>query len=345
MRFVAVLVGLFLVGCGGVGQHRVTPWPVAERRANASWERTFAQPTALRVTAWVTGAVLASPDILIDPDNPRTPTAERKAQWVPSVTYLVEHPTQGRFLMDTGVSALALGPCAYGLRPFYWVPCRTAAGRDVVARLHERGLSARDLRFVMMSHFHGDHVGGLKSLLSDGLETVLTTPEEWAAVTSWKSPLEGYLDDQVRGTYAVRTLDRTEAVAMPHLGRVWDLFGDGSVWLLPVMGHTRGQLAALLNTESGPLLLTFDASHIRSNLERRIVPRMTVNATQALGAIDRLRAFRAAYPSVRVLYGHEPTQWTPGREEVVLAHPRESSPTPVSTAPASSERLCSSDAP
>ena len=125
----------------------------------------------------------------------------------------------------------------------------------------------------MLSHFHGDHVGGLQSLLRDGLETVLTTPEEWSAVTSWKSTLEGYLDAQVRGSYAVGTLDRARAVEMPYVGQVWDLFADGSVWLIPTAGHSRGQLAALLNTSGGPLLFSFDASHLRSNLEHRVLHR------------------------------------------------------------------------
>jgi glyoxylase-like metal-dependent hydrolase (beta-lactamase superfamily II) len=106
---------------------------------------------------------------------------------------------------------------------------------------------------------------------------------------------------------------------MPYVGQVWDLFADGSVWLIPIAGHSRGQLAALLNTSEGPLLFTFDASHLRSNLEHRVIPGSTVDEAQALDAIDRLRALQAAYPALRVFYGHEPTQWEQGREEVVLA--------------------------
>ena len=95
---------------------------------------------------------------------------------------------------------------------------------------------------------------------------------------------------------------------------------DGSVWLIPTAGHSRGQLAVLLNTSEGPLLLTFDASHLRSNLEHRVIPGATVDAEQALDAIDRLRALQTACPTLRVLYGHEPTQWAQGRQAVVLAH-------------------------
>jgi len=311
----------------------LTPWRVEAGQGGRTWQGVFAQPAELRVTAWVTGEVFTGPAILIDAKNPRTPAADKREQWVPSVTYLVEHPSQGRFLMDAGVAPAQAGPCAYGIRPFYWVPCRTAAGRDAVARLHGRGLAARDLRFVMLSHFHGDHVGGLQSLLLDGLETVLTTPEEWSAVTSWKSPLEGYLDAQVRGSYAVAVLDRARAVDMPYVGRVWDLFADGSVWLIPIAGHSRGQLAALLNTSQGPLLFTFDASHLRSNLEHRVIPGATVDEAQAMDAIDRLRALRAAYPALRVFYGHEPTQWAQaGRDEVVLAQPGSRRITPETTA-------------
>ena len=306
-------------GCAGVGEHAVGTWKAPHRSTARSWDEVFAQPTALRVTGMVTGEVFTGPRILIDADNPRTPAQDKKERWVPSVVYLVEHPTQGRFVMDTGTAPVETGTCSYGLRPAYWVPCRTTRGQDVVAQLHARGLEARDLRFAMMSHFHGDHAGGLQALAADGLSGVLTTTAEWTAVNSVKRVLEGYLDAQVNGPYGVTVLDDAEAVTMPHVGKVWDVFGDGSVWLIPVAGHTRGQLAALLNTVEGPLLMTFDASHLASNFVHRVVPGSTVDDGWAMDAIERLRALKEAYPAVRVIYGHEPTQWPKGAEQTVLA--------------------------
>ncbi|AOP36336.1 hypothetical protein A0128_20165 [Leptospira tipperaryensis] len=57
---------------------------------------------------------------------------------------------------------------------------------------------------------------------------------------------------------------------MPILGKSYDLFGDGSVWILSAHRHTEGEIAVLLNTTSGAFLFTFDSSHLRAGFENEI---------------------------------------------------------------------------
>lgn len=318
MNRTILLLALLSTACTSIGRHDVRPLDVPPTRPT-TWEDVFARPARLRVTAFVTGEVFTGTQILIEGDHPRTPEAQKKDQWVPALAYLVEHPTQGRILFDTGVPRPdAEGRCDFGRWPLFSVPCRAAPHQNAADQLAARGLSSRDLRFVVMSHFHGDHVGGLSALQARGPVPVLTTEDEWRAVGRTFPVFEGYLGEFIDGTYPVLTLPQGRAVEMPLVGAAVDLLGDGAIWLLSAAGHSRGQLAAVLNAEGGPLLLTFDAAHLAASVELGIPPGFTVNRDEALATIGRLAALKNAYPKLCTYYGHEPTQWVGTSTATVL---------------------------
>ena len=331
----ALLAGAIALGCASMGVHEVRPFrandaPALARATPAArrWEEVFAQPAALRVTAFNTGEVYTGTKILIEGDNPATPERLKHDQWVPALAYLVEHETEGRLLFDSGVpTADAKGSCDFGRWPLFSVPCRAATDQSVTAQLAARHVRPPELRFIAMSHFHGDHAGGLHDLERDAPVPVLATEEEWRAVNRAFPAFEGYLTELIAGRYPIRTVPSARAVEMPLVGRVVDLFGDGSIWLIPATGHSRGQFSALLNAQGGPILLTFDAAHLAASVELRIPPGFVVDRVAALATIDRLIALRRAFPSLRVFYGHEPTQWA-GKGRAVTLAPEASSALP-----------------
>lgn len=278
------------------------------------WNDVLAHPTELKVTAFVTGWVEAGPEILVDKTNPRTPAEYKQRIWVPSVAYLVEHPTKGRILLDTGLKA---GDCAYGNPPVYWVPCRNTRGSDAVSELSSLGIKPADLAFIVVSHFHGDHVSGLDNLVRAGVGRIVTTNIEIADVKNGMRALSGYERSMLTQSFTALTVDHLFA-PMPIVGRAADIFGDGSVWLIPTPGHTRGQLSALINAKSGPLLLTFDASHLKAGFDLDVIPGAYADRAAAEQSLVKLRAFAAAYPQIKVIYGHEPSQWE-GRTREVMA--------------------------
>ena len=314
-------LALALAGCASVGTHaRVATAPVAQRPWR-DWAEVFAHPADVRVTAYVTGEVLVGPSILIEEDNPRTPRALAVERWVPALSYLVEHPTQGAVLLDTGVASDHGEGCDYGVWPLFHIRCRAAPGQGVAAQLATRGLAGRDLRYVVVSHLHGDHAGGLQELLPSGSTVpVLMSHGEWDSADSPIRAVRGYVASIIRGDYPIGLLDFDRAPSMPVLGHVIDLFGDGSVWLLPMPGHTRGQLAVLINARPAPMMLTFDAAHLEANVALQVPPGFVVDHDAAVASLARIGRFHAEFPQVQMIYGHEPGQWT-GRGHRVELRP------------------------
>jgi glyoxylase-like metal-dependent hydrolase (beta-lactamase superfamily II) len=311
-----------LTGCGGLGEHAVQPHLALAVAAPTptDWNEVLAHPIPMDVVAYNTGYVLTGPRVLIDKNDPKTPESEKKEQWVPSLSYLVTHPTHGRFLMDAGVGAGDReGHCDFGVSPLFRIPCRAGLGQDVGSQLEADGIGPTDLSFVLLSHLHGDHAGGLAPLAQHGPFRVAVAAQEWTAASRGLRVLDGYVATQLRGGFDVETLDVDTAPNMPILGPSLDLFGDHSVWLFPTHGHSRGELSVLLNVAPRPIFMTFDAAHLKASVEREVRPGFVVDDDAATASVKRIAAFAKAFPQVQVIYGHEPSQWSDKPRRVVLA--------------------------
>jgi len=260
------------------------------------------QNTRVEVTAYVTGWVEAPADILIDQSNPNTPDSLREAQWVPSLAYAVRHPEFGIVILDTGLRA---GSCDYGLRPVYWVPCRNAPGSDLVSQLEDEDVRPEDIRFIVPSHFHGDHISGLSSLLDFADATILSTSGSMSEVRSTMRFAKGIPAAMIASDMRVKIMDDSFTQSTMSV-EVYDVFGDGSLKLFETPGHTKGHISAIARGTQHDILFTFDASHLEANFELGI-PSGSVSSRE-----DGLRALRNLYLSLDdplIIYGHEPSQW------------------------------------
>ena len=116
------------------------------------------------------------------------------------------------------------GRCDYGTEPLYWVPCRNSPGSDAVSQLRARGLGAKDIAWIVTSHFHGDHVSGLENLLRLGSPRIATTTEEITDVQSVWRPIWGYHSQMLGADMNVVTING-RFQSMPLVGHAADFGG------------------------------------------------------------------------------------------------------------------------
>lgn len=280
----------------------------------SSKEGDIGADVAVEVTAYLTGWVKAPANILIDQRDPRTPDELSKATWVPSLAYAVTHPKSGVAILDTGLRA---GQCDYGFQPIYWVPCRNEQGADLVSQLKSDGVEPEDIRFIVPSHFHGDHISGLDDLLGYTNAFVLMTQ---ASLQDIKSPLrvaEGIPTSMLSSDMRVKIID--EGFREDRMGiDVYDVYGDGSLRLFPTPGHTDGHISALAKGSQGDILFTFDASHLEANRRLQIPSGAVSSQEDAMNSLQRLSLLGDELKSLQVVYGHEPSQWVCAEKSVVL---------------------------
>lgn len=259
----------------------------------------------VEVTAYLTGWVEAPANILIDQSDPATPLHLRKPQWVPSLAFAVTHPEHGIAILDAGLRA---GSCEYGLRPIYWVPCRNEPGADLVSQLKAGGIHPNDIRFIVPSHFHGDHISGLSSLLGFADAPVLATKASISDVRSSMRFVKGIPTSMVSSDMQVQLVDND--FSADELGvAVYDVFGDGSLKLLKTPGHTDGHISAIARGTERDIVFSFDASHLKANFDLGIPSGAVSSRSSAVTSLETIRAIASSLDHPLLVFGHEPTHW------------------------------------
>jgi len=178
--------------------------------------------------------------------------------------YLVKHGDD-YLLWDTGQAMTAQG----GVAPKV----------SVVDQLAKLKMTPAQIKFVGISHYHGDHTGQVDSFPQ---ATVLIGKGDWEAVSSPK-PAPGVnfrpFTHWISGGGKVEPLSGDK-----------DVFGDGTVVIFPTPGHTPGHQALLVKLrDRGAVLLSGDAAHFRENYESNGVPTFNVNRADSLASMDRMK--------------------------------------------------------
>lgn len=198
----------------------------------------------------------------------RAGIARRGAGWAtvrfPALVAAIEHP-DGLVLFDTGYAPRVVEALRHGADQVYgWLlPVHVEPGEAVVAQLAALGLTAADVRAVVLSHLHADHVGGLADLPGT---RVVTDARALAAARARRGLARvrtGFVPGLVpSGTDVVDVtgLPVVDEPALAGLGPVRDLLGDGRLLVVELPGHLDGHLGMLVRTGGRDLLLVGDAA-------------------------------------------------------------------------------------
>jgi glyoxylase-like metal-dependent hydrolase (beta-lactamase superfamily II) len=187
----------------------------------------------------------------------------------PAHCALVRHPTEGPILFDTGYAERFTEATArFPGRLYRWItPVRLPAEERLVAQLRGLGVAPEEVRTVVVSHLHADHVSGLRDLPAARFVLLRAEADSTCGLRSWRALRRGFLpallpdDFQARAAWADDRPSVALGEAFAPLERGFDLLGDGSLLGIPLPGHTPGQLGLLVRREDGrPILLAGDAA-------------------------------------------------------------------------------------
>ncbi|RPF72109.1 N-acyl homoserine lactonase family protein [Aurantiacibacter spongiae] len=196
--------------------------------------------------------------------------------------YLVRHGDD-LLIWDTGIDPATSGDPDGGFT-------MTATLVDELAAL---GIAPADVDYVGISHYHYDHTGQARDFPQ---VTLLIGAQDWEVIENGapfidRSLFAPWLD----GGGSVRKISGD-----------LDLFGDGTVRLLAMPGHTNGHHALLVRLAgTGPVMLTGDLAHYTENYEKEGVPTFNDDRADTLASFDRFKRMAANYHATVVIQ-HEP---------------------------------------
>ncbi|WP_369640285.1 MBL fold metallo-hydrolase [Nocardia sp. JMUB6875] len=177
-------------------------------------------------------------------------------------SFVIQHPeatfiVDPSFCLDAEHRAIAQLPGL--LRPAVRPPADTIA--TITALEAEPGLPALD--FALPTHAHWDHVCGLLDL--PGLPVHMHSVEKDWVTTGPVAPVGGVRDGLLDRPMVEYELDGPPVLTF---ARSRDLFGDGSVVLVDLAGHTPGSVGVLAHTARGWVLLAGDAAWHALQIEK-----------------------------------------------------------------------------
>jgi glyoxylase-like metal-dependent hydrolase (beta-lactamase superfamily II) len=278
-----------------------------------SWPKPYKGTRGLKLHVFTTGSLEVPRALLVRGGS------WLRRQELDILAFLIEHPSQGFILFNTGLNREIaedperyMGPLLVALtRP------KMAEGQDLFSQIEQAGLPTERVSRIVVSDLRLDHTGELERFPSaevivtqieydvaqEQRSNVLYREAEYNHVRRWK--FIDYIPDQPIGTFT------------SHI----DLLGDGSLILIDAAGATPGNQALLVRLPSQPVLLCGSLALIRENYLYAGMPRLLFDREAWWEKIWRLKKFKDLVPELLVFPDHDLKAVESAKAKDVMVHP------------------------
>ena len=274
--------------------------------------------TMIKIHILRTGMICVSPYVPYDDKNAKkmkvmgltVPTEQWV--WLPVSSYLIEHP-KGLILVDTGwdrrisptgefdkkLQAMVLGSkmlarINQGLLP---------QGMAIDEQLQGMGYKASDIDYVIISHLDCENVSGV-SQVAHARHILVSDAEMQAAMSGSTSNRIRYQSSLWQDV--PMTLFQWNSDQGPF-NRSYDLFGDHSVELINLPGHSDGLVAVKITNDQGKyVLLTSDSAYSTRSWREMVLPGIYSDRNNQLKSLRWVREQSLSADCIASLSTHDP---------------------------------------
>lgn len=232
----------------------------------------------------------------------RTLTDTNLTEPLPIWCFLIEHP-EGLILVDTGNTLDSNIPIWF---PPHMPLVQRAAPFQINSRkqeigeqLRDNGFAPEDVRWVILTHLHQDHEGGLHYFPN---AEFIVSDAEWHVASGFAGRMAGYLNYRWFDGFNPTLITFDEPDEM--FGARHTVTQAGDVYLVPTPGHTAGHLSVILNLGDVMIFFAGDASYTQDLL--------LVDALDGVSA--DAEAMHQTHRNILNFAKHFPTVYLPSHE-------------------------------
>ena len=250
----------------------------------AAWRASAQDATARVAIARLDCGTVQANDLNLFSD---TDAYVGKRKTLAASCYLIRHGDD-YLLWDTGLPAALKGKSVDPKAPM-----SPTVRMTILEQLPALGVRPDQIGRVGISHYHFDHVGQAASFPN---ATLTIGAKDWAALSADKP--DPQLTPQAVGPWLKG--GKVDAVSGDR-----DLYGDGTVRMVALPGHTPDHHGLLVKLpRKGYVLLSGDQAHFTENYVSNGVPSFNVDRGDTLASFDRFKKM-AANLKATVILQHE----------------------------------------
>jgi glyoxylase-like metal-dependent hydrolase (beta-lactamase superfamily II) len=176
-----------------------------------------------------------------------------------------------------------------------------SADQEIGPQLRRLGLSPDDVRWVVLTHLHTDHAGGLAHFPKSEF---LVSRTELRHASGLLGRTRGYLPHRWPHWFSPTPIDFTPTLSSPaHAAR--PLTSAGDVTLLATPGHTPGHVSVTVDLDDHLVLFAGDASYTQNLMLDGLADGVTNDERTTRDTLAGLRALAHSRPTI-YLPSHDP---------------------------------------
>lgn len=235
-------------------------------------------------------------------------TRKRDRLWLPVSAYLIEHP-KGRILVDAGWSREVSPDGTYDKKaqirhmslPLYVVnQGEIQKGTAIQEQLRLLGIEPKDLDYVLLTHLDCDHASGVKQVKA--AKHILVSADEVICAKKHKIRYAASMWEGVSLTEFA-----FENTGIGPVGKSYDLFGDGSVQLVNIPGHSDGMFAVLVSNEKGNYVLLYsDGGYASKSWQQMICSGIATDKEQQYRSLAWISKMSVHEDCLESIANHDP---------------------------------------
>jgi glyoxylase-like metal-dependent hydrolase (beta-lactamase superfamily II) len=236
----------------------------------------------------------------------------------PALFGLIDHSQYGYILFDTGYSDRFYRETSTFPNLVYpkLTPVRLEPDQSAVVQLQQMGIAASAIKLIIISHFHPDHIGGLRDfpearfIYNSFNYQNLKRKKRIAALANGFFP--GLLPDNFEARS--RDVENCSIISLSEqyapFDRAYDMLGDGSLLLVELPGHAEGQLGLFLSTNRDRYFLISDACWLKQSFQTFTPPNgfvrlITHHWGDYLKTLKKISHLHQRCPEMKIIPSHQ----------------------------------------
>lgn len=233
---------------------------------------------------------------------------------------IIHHP-KGIFLFDTGYSNHFFKETRHFPYNLYakLTPVVCDKTDTLLAHLVAQKLKSSQIKGIFISHFHADHISGLKDFPNIPIYCLESCYSDIKDKSGLSAVRRGFIPKLLPDDFRKRLILLNKFQSVPPtldltpFTSCIDIFNDNTIYAIRLDGHAKGQMGLYINT-STPVFFVADSCWSSLAYRNNIAPPWYVryflgNNQDYLRTLDNLYQFHKNHPEVLLLPSHCDEFW------------------------------------